>query len=653
MEQKQDKEDEVSLITSQLSHCPVWIVVPRMEQAEKCKVALLLQTGLKSEPGIKQSRYDKFFHFEGARDNSYLGGFFNVFHTTLILKQEDISKFLFTIVERYPENVLRDFPSLIKLVPEGQEHAFWNEEKMMKFMIVRWGNVYFRGKFHLFKDQKVVRRHKVMVTWDLIKAGEYGRTHKDRVYAEEDEAVEKEKVMEALGPRYTSFRDAVFKLRKWCESDEIHLVCGCWFFSKDYVEVSTFKAFVSESDLTVAYHLRVWESDQTFKAESLAYRGLDLSPIRKYTTSKISFTKALEDVRGQFVRLLPVKLPHIEHEYQELKRRFDRNFLLMPTGGLECIELYIMYDERREKLYLVCLKVFDCSDFDLLCSQHYPSASTMDVHWAVRRNWIKYQCLHGQDDEFNIFRSLCFAPQSSVLERYQIGFVALTLQILLSIGIAVDTVQMWSNKYTSFEDFAEKIKSFEYQFEETLIVIISIFTFAFILQRLRKTIESFKRFYSNMKEVCIIPNEIIAFDFTSNIVVGTLMAIVTPFFLLQSENIQTVVLNSFALTFFIELDDLANVYESDEPFLLQEDKNGWQRLYNQWYNERVKILHEPLLLKRQITGLGSIYKSIKMTGLFLFSPFIETFHIIMSLVGMCCCKKQQDQDQVFQSLTNN
>ena len=644
MEQKQDEEDEVALITSQLSQCAVWIAVPRKEQTEQCEVEFRLETGLKSEPGTKQDYYLKTMNFEDAGYNRHLRGFFNVYHTTLILKQEDISKFQFEIRELYPKDVRRNFPSMIKLVPEGQEHALWNEEKMMKFMIVRWGNVYFRGKFLLFRDQKLQKNSDVTVTWDLIKAGEYGHGGRStyQVYEKEDNAVDKKEVMEALGPRCTSLGDAVRNLRKWCDSDEIYLVCGCWFSSKDYVEVSTFEDIVSES------------------GESKVYRKLDLSPIRQYFMSKFRnrrsgqissdvFAKALEDVRGQFVRLLPEELPHIEHEYQELKRGFDRNFLHIATGLRGCKRCYIVYDDRRQELHLVGLKLTKCAVLWRFFFSHYHSADKRDIRWIVRRNWIKYQCLHGQDDEFNIFRSLCFAPQSSVLERYQIGFVALTLQILLSIGIAVDTVQMWSNQYSSFDDFAGKIKGFEYQFEETLIVIISIFTFIFILQRLQKTIESFKQFYSNMKEVCIIPNEIIALDFTSNIIVGTFMAIVTPFFLLQSEDIQTVVLNSFALTYFIELDDLANVYESDEAFLLQEDKNGWQRQYKARV-EQLELLDTPGVIKRQITGLGSFYKSLKTTGVFLLSPFIVPFNIIVSLVGMCCSKKEKDQ--VLQSWTN-
>ena len=365
------------------------------------------------------------------------------------------------------------------------------------------------------------------------------------------------------------------------------------------------------------------------------------------------FADAFGDLRQQFVKLVHSELDDTVHTPQELERGFDRNFLHLSNWLGKDIECFIMYDDRRRELHLVDFKsqinhVTEWVGSDQRKrSWEYPKSSDEDFQLIVRHNWIKYQCLHGQDDEFNIFRSLCFAPQSSVVERYQLGLVALTLQILLSIGIAMDTLEMWSSKYSSFEDIAQSITSFEYKFKETLIVTITIFTFAFILQRLRKTIESFKKFYSNMEEVCIIPKVIIALDFTSNIVVGTLMAIVTPFFLLQSEDIQTVVLNSFALTFFIELDDLANIYESDEPFLLQEDKNGWQRDWGKHDGGK------PGVFKRRIEGLGSTYKSLKMTASFIFSPLYETYKIIKTLLGMCCHKKKQAQDQTIQKWTDN
>ena len=60
-------------------------------------------------------------------------------------------------------------------------------------------------------------------------------------------------------------------------------------------------------------------------------------------------------------------------------------------------------------------------------------------------------------------------------------------------------------------------------------------------------------------------------DFLSNIFIGFIICLVSFVYLLQSETIGDVVLNSFALTFILELDDLANLFESDEDALMNAD----------------------------------------------------------------------------------
>ena len=194
----------------------------------------------------------------------------------------------------------------------------------------------------------------------------------------------------------------------------------------------------------------------------------------------------------------------------------------------------MIYDDKKKDLqYVANLSDTEINNMDRGLEKIYDESfclrtTNKGLQEAVRKNWIKYQCLEGQDDEFNIFRSLCFAAPSNLDQRYHIGFVALGLQILLCIGMTMDSVNQWMD--TSLEDVCETTISLEIEVEDTLIVIISTLTFAFILQRLSKTINSFKRFYRNLKEVYIIPPSVIALDFTSNVFVGTWMAMATPFF---------------------------------------------------------------------------------------------------------------------------
>ena len=633
--QKQDAEQSALLVLKQFSEFALWLFLPNSNSRDSGE--LLVNLGIDRhltedwEPGrecLHQQRCSQ----------QRVEGRTNVFHTLLISEKENISKFLLQIFDWDNNDI--NIPSSINLIPEEHVNDVWNQKEGLHFIIVRWGAVHFQSRLDSW-DRPGWRTR---IMWFLIKDDEeFVTKYGDddcliRLYNDEDQVENKKKRMEFLQASAThKYRgddvpvdDVVKNLRICCQSDDIHLVCSYRLHSNASADVTTLKDNICRRGKPIE--------------EATNFRELDLSLILPYfsygsgMTNK-EFANLLGELRQQFVKSLPSE-HEITMDYgpQESLRRFDRNFLRLSNWNKDS---YIMYDDRRMELNLVKFKSFpQTPDFVV---GGYRKPSDVEFELIVRQNWVKYQCLLGQDDEFNIFRSLCFAPSSSVVERFKIGFVALTLQMLLSIGIAIDTMKMWSNKYSSFEDFVQKIKSFEYQFEDTLIVIISIFTFAFILQRLRKTIESFKQFYSNMKEVCIIPKVIIALDFTSNIIVGTFMAIVTPFFLLQSEDIQTVVLNSFALTFFIELDDLANTYESDEPFLLQEDKNGWEF---EWYDPD----NEPGVVKRKIEGLGSLYKSIKTMAAFVFSPLYETLKIIVTLLGMCTCcyRKKQNQDQVFQ-----
>ena len=371
------------------------------------------------------------------------------------------------------------------------------------------------------------------------------------------------------------------------------------------------------------------------------------SSLRSADAASDLFDNALADLREQFVHKLPTDASG--SDFKRMTRTFDLTILRMfnmkgNDGSGD--PMYVVFDDNQDTLDFVEVtcgegRLKETADKVYERSCGLPTDS-LGIQKAVRENWIKYQCLHGQDEEFNIFRSLCFAPTSGVNERYQIGLMALTLQILLCFGITVDSFEKWEG--TTFEDVWNSVSSLEYEIDEVLIVAISALAFGFILQRLRKTVTSFNRFYRNMKEVCVIPKAIIILDFSSNIIVGTWMAAVTPFLLLKSEDIQTVVLNSFALTIFVELDDLANIFESDEPFLLKEDANGMR-------GDNVE-LREGVVPKRKIGGKLTFYESLKMVVTFLLSPLYELCRIIESMCNIlsCCCGTSEHPRPTLQNV---
>ena len=519
-----------------------------------------------------------------------------IFHTTL--NKSEISNSLIKICD----DEIEAESKFHKLIPDGFD---WNKRTVLYFQIGKFQDIWFR-KFD--EDHPIIMDP----------------------FADN---VENQKIIrETLGN--------ATDVNQWIR-------CKVVIFTGRCITMSSFHTF--------------FEKDELHGLESLIYRRLDFSPfrssLRSATHASDLFAHALENVRENFVNLLTHLRQDLQPglglsiaEQQHLKMRFDLKFLRisnMKTGdGMPC---FILYDDVKETFYFV--EIHDGKEVKWATELIYEHSSCLqttnvDVQVAVRHNWIKYQCLHGQDDEFNIFRSLCFAPQSTVEERYHIGFVALTLQILLCIGIMMDSIENWSG--TTFEDIWDLVISLDYGFEDILIVTISTFTFAFMLQRFRKTIETFKRFYININQVCSIPKVIIVLDFTSNILVGAWMCMVTPFFLLQSEDIQTVVLNSFALTIFIELDDLANIFESDEAFLLHEDAILFRRKLREAAMKNGQAKESHGVVKRDIGGNWSGHTGFQMTLMFIFSPLYEMCKIIAAFfsifIHICCSTESKNED---------
>ena len=607
MEEKQDNP----LIPSQSFECDIWMALPVRGTAPK---SIHFSSGLKPSEHAFNVDYDHSFEQTDALYHTKMKKIYT-FHTTL--NQKSISNCSLSISD---DDILQKSAALrqseelsgrgitVNLIPEPLEHAFWDEEEVLILMIVRHGKVHFRGQ--MFKSRHII--------WEVIEHGSYKK---------EDHQLG-DKVLKDLQEKHDSW-DSGHQDKDFKESfgtNDISLICLCWLFPKECVNVSTFEQIFGYNQM-----------------EEDICRKLDFSPFRASLQSSRAvsdlFAKALRNVRQNFVSSLPVmKSEFVFHD--SLKRRFDQRFLDISNMKADGKRPYfIVFDDRKQELNFVDINPDKLRLWapEGWMFERRPETTNISIQGFVRHNWVKYQCLLGQDDEFNIFRSLCFAPPSTVDERYHIGFMALTLQILLCFGITVDSWDKWAD--TTIEDVWDFVISLEYELADLLIGTISILTFAFVLQRLRKTIHSFKRFYQNMDEVCIIPTVVIVLDLTSNIIVGSLMAIATPFFLLQSEDIQTVVLNSFALTFFIELDDMANIFESDEPFLLQEDANGMKRTRKAMGKKKVSGV-----VKRRIGGNLSGCESLQMVGMMLFSPLYESYKIIVALLNLCgcCCKKKQD-----------
>eukprot|EP01084_Bolivina_argentea_P136030 239605_1 len=288
-----------------------------------------------------------------------------------------------------------------------------------------------------------------------------------------------------------------------------------------------------------------------------------------------------------------------------------------------------------------------------LLPKHYQNI-TEPLWIACRYKLISEKILYGQDNQFNIFRSFCFLPPPEYHEglldnqikqfgffsetliiksigkmlsdervlRLSIGILCLILQVFLMIGIVMEVIYNWDVDFM-FERTGSNLN----------IMIISFLAFAFILLIYYDTAQKFYQFYSNMEYVANVSWIIYILDYISNIVVGFVISWISLFFLLQSETITDVVLNSFALTFIIELDDMANLFEADENVLIEND---WYHLCDAY----VKTDYDSTIRARDIVIPYNIV--LVSAALTIFSiPFgiILSFLYIIRISCVCCRKR--------------
>ena len=84
--------------------------------------------------------------------------------------------------------------------------------------------------------------------------------------------------------------------------------------------------------------------------------------------------------------------------------------------------------------------------------------------------------------------------------------------------------------------------------------------------------QSWKDFYLSISEVCQVPWLIIGLDFISNVVVATCIACMSFFVMLNSDTLTEAVLNSFALLFILDLDDIcAMLFANDKDYAVEQD----------------------------------------------------------------------------------
>eukprot|EP01084_Bolivina_argentea_P132137 233172_1 len=181
------------------------------------------------------------------------------------------------------------------------------------------------------------------------------------------------------------------------------------------------------------------------------------------------------------------------------------------------------------------------------------------------------------DSEFNIYRSYIISQQET--QKISLSLLGLILQIALTAAIIVNFVDSVSEAGLAFYfDFGD--------IDNVIKIIISLLVFSLLSYKHNFTVTAYCWFYEWANYYYEIPIFLKYSDFVSNIILGYIVTFLSFFFLATSETFSDLVLNSFALTFITEIDDMVNVYEADPEILIEEDIAEYR---NNLYQNRIKV----------------------------------------------------------------
>ena len=233
---------------------------------------------------------------------------------------------------------------------------------------------------------------------------------------------------------------------------------------------------------------------------------------------------------------------------------------------------------------------YDC-DFDVLYyakadAMHYGGENvTSQLLCIWRFIFLRDVLLKGQDSEFNIYRSYYLDPLEG---KIAMAVLSLGLQIVLTVALSHYVYMRWELIWEQ---------------DDPLIITTSIMAFCFISYSTNGTMNLFRRFYKDIGLAYELPLFLLVCDYVSNIVLASYICCLSLFFLLQTQDYEDLVLNSMALTFIIELDDVINIYDSDEEVVIMADLRSFAktncespRKIQYWARDFGGILFAPMLV---------------------------------------------------------
>eukprot|EP01084_Bolivina_argentea_P245856 411537_1 len=202
----------------------------------------------------------------------------------------------------------------------------------------------------------------------------------------------------------------------------------------------------------------------------------------------------------------------------------------------------------KRKIYFLS-KDFDINNFPIPASKNI----TLALKIMLRKRLLS-NLLAGQDNEFNIFRSYYFDEN---VDKISFAVLAVTLTVSLTTVLLIDIV---NNIDSTLEQ------------DDNGIIVISVLIFLCLAQLSLTTINSFGEFYGDKVGVLFdIPWFLIFSDFLLNVIIPIVITLISFFLLCGSETYLDLVLNAFALTFISEIDDMLNVFESDEDQIIETE----------------------------------------------------------------------------------
>eukprot|EP01083_Nonionella_stella_P168561 569415_1 len=261
---------------------------------------------------------------------------------------------------------------------------------------------------------------------------------------------------------------------------------------------------------------------------------------------------------------------------------------------------------------------------------YYFENITQPFYMCCRYHFLMQWVLFGSDSQFNVFKTLCFMSawrhikHGQLWGRLSVCVLVIIIQSFMTFAVCAQVYQRWDIE-EMFDD-------------DGVIVSLSFAVFSFLGYQYFFAVIKFFTFYVRMEYISHVDWIIVIFDFISNIVVGGIVVLSAFVYLMLSDDIQACVMSGFALQFIAALDDMANIFDTDQAFLLAQDWHHCVQDVSPRHNkpweleeERYERDWDVVTMKRKInlnvpTMILKVCISVVLSPLFYFLALFKLMH---------------------------